>query len=350
MRDRTKIFIIVSIIITAFAVGAAAAQQLDSATISSGGALDLTDGTIHLQDIKGQSAAGVVTDGTTTVEIGGLYTELTEEVIIIPDTGIVKDTVIFRAANEIKLSWDKGTAAAVDIWSISGPGVEFSKTVAWTKILANFAGAEFPDPNVKVGDGKNAFYRVVPVNTAPADIHDPALNSKTVGKVDVNFLAGYTLFEVPLWTNDMTISTVIGTQLDNNPKGDELYDYNLSKSTFAGGVWVGNPLSFQKGRGYYMRIINTPKYLTFVGAVDLANVNLRLNTGYSMTGNPFPIIKDVPDAFKNAASGDELYDKLARKKTNTAQGWVGANYQFGLGDGFWFRRVSNNAYDWALQP
>jgi hypothetical protein len=164
---------------------------------------------------------------------------------------------------------------------------------------------------------------------------------------------GYTLFESPLWTSDMSLPMVIGNQLDNVAGGDELYDYDMNKATYASGAWVGSPIQLEKARGYYLRILNTARVLTFVGQVDTAAVSLGLAGGYSMVGNPYPIVKVIEQAFQNASVGDELYDKYANKKTRTSTGWVGAvsaDFEFGIGDGFWYRNLGSGVYDWQLEP
>jgi hypothetical protein len=313
----------------------------------------------------GDAVIGRASNGTSILYIGPLYGGGVKQAGPVitgdpDDNGLVQQTTIKRdgdnAGATITLTWVVAPGvSAVDIWRLAGAGAQFDPAATgWAKVKANVTAFTWTDDVsgavLKVGDGINAYYRVVPTGTAQADVFLPANNARTVGKVDVDFPKGYTLFEAPVWTTDMTLSTAIGNQLDKTAGGDELYDFSMNKATYADGSWVGTNVNFEHGRGYYLRILNTAKKVTFVGLVALADVNLSLNPSYSMVGNPYPLIKEVSDIFTNVSVGEELYDKFANKKTYTADGWVGATYSFGIGDGFWFRRTGTTAYNWQLRP
>lgn len=125
------------------------------------------------------------------------------------DDGMVYHTVITKdtATKDIVLSFrTQGNVLAVNIYKLSGPGVEFSKTGKWTKVnVAPYVVDQPGQPidtfwkestnggaDVKVADGKNAYYRIVPFNVNDvADIFGVdkgglAYNMRTVGKVDIN--------------------------------------------------------------------------------------------------------------------------------------------------------------------
>lgn len=297
-----------------------------------------------------------------------------------PNAGAIQGLSISREANGIVLSWQQITAnnnRTSEVWRLAGSAKEFSTTEVWT-LIANVkralpiiiwkdfvpvtaGGSDY----LQTGNGINAYYRVIPSGTIPnavigtasndARIFDMLQSPVTVGKVDVVFPVGYTLFEVPVWGNDLSLQGTIGDQLPNKPVGDELYDYNMAKSVYSSGRWVGTKPNFEKGRGYYLRLFNNPKTLTFVGQVYKEDVRIALPISYSMVGNPYPVTMEVETAFKSvfpgdgSSSGDEIYDKLARKRTYTSTGWVGANYYFGIGEGFWFRRIKSEPYNWLLK-
>ncbi len=66
-------------------VAHSSAQELESATISSGGTTDLEGGGYKIRDIKGQPVAGEVTGGSIKVETGGIYTTITTTTPADPD-------------------------------------------------------------------------------------------------------------------------------------------------------------------------------------------------------------------------------------------------------------------------
>jgi len=283
------------------------------------------------------------------------------------DIGLIRQTEIKREADQpnkgIILSWiydpNLPPGQKADIWRLMGINRPYSSVDVWEQGATNVDSPwtdNFTTP-MKVADGNNAYYRVVPTGTAQAKIFDVANNARTVGKVDVSFPKGYTLFSSPLWTDDMTIKTVIGGQLDKVAVGgDQIFDYNANLTTNDNGNWVGSAISFEKCRGYYLRILNTAKTLTFVGKVDLAPVTIDLDKGYNMIGCPYPTLKEVSATFigsfqgAGGGTGDQVFDKAANLKTCTTGGWVGADYKFGIGDGFWYRNLDSKKYTWDLIP
>jgi hypothetical protein len=365
----------------ALAISAAGADTLSSGsytvndTIPCGGQA-LTSGSYTVYDLKGQPLAGSLTSGSYTVQLGGLYGLVGG---VISKVGVPAGTVpltISRSGNDIKIAWDPSYVNP-QIFFMTGDGTGkyqsdnvSGQTAVWALYTTAPAG-QFDASNAnsttapyilhknQVGQGAaEAYYKGLQSTvSAGGQTSDQTsypgktylATALTAGKVNLAFPAGYTLFELPVWLDVPSLPNAIGDQLTVSAIPDELYDYYMNKASYSSGAWVGVATNFEKARGYYLRILNSPKTLTFVGNVKMDEADLSLKQGYSMIGNPYPISKDINAALAGASAPDELYDRYANKKTYTTA-WVGADFKFGLASGFWYRRMSTSPYSWKLIP
>ncbi len=321
----------------------------------------------------GEPVIGLATGAGSTIQLGALYTLLEAA----PPTGeAAYGTVplyISRADNDIKITWE---AAFINpnIYVMVGDGsgryANDYDAAKWFKVFSGGAVASGLPAELgsfaKSTDGFLLHQTQFAAGTPEAyykglqtGFNDPTLvyqgvqiftSAEAVGKANLYFPQGYTLFELPVWMNVPSIPNSLNGQLDTSAVGDELYDYSMNKSSYTSGTWVGALPNFEKARGYYLRILNSPKTITFMGKIELAPVGIDLNSGYSMVGNPYPTSKEINDVFTGIDSPDELYDRYANKKTHVTGGWVGANFRFGLTDGFWYRRMTTTVYNWRLTP
>lgn len=387
------------------------AQQLDSGTISAGGALQLQGGGVSLQDIKGQSAAGVVTNGTITVEVGGLYGELTEEAAIPsqPDNGLIHNTMIERVADaagaDIRVKFrSQSSVANANIFRLSGANAEFSTSGAWVLIAQNVAitnpgsdtdtvwlESSLSQNKITVGDGINAYYRVVPstvLNTADlfGSSNNVPYNEKTIGKVDLDLKKGFNCVSVPLvqqFGND--VGHVIGQQLTAVPPTsptDNVYNYYFSggnlQSDKASLIDDGHRIDwkyttlFQMStyKGFWVEIVNSPKLISIVGLVPTTNdlqAGLMLYPLYNIIGTPCPLSKPIlSSGFTQAFSGtptdpgDEILNYyfdannqlMTRKASFINNDWkFTAPFDLKMSNGFWYQRKSSQpAYNWVFSP
>jgi hypothetical protein len=295
-----------------------------------GSAVKLEDaGHIYtLQDIKGQGyTGGAKTGDGYTLYDGGIYVLVagTPEVVIPPshtegpDDGLIKNTRIERTSDgKIKLYWQLNGAANADIWRMSGNSpTEFSNnTILYDRINSApiVAPPEFEDApsKVRVGDGKDAYYRVVPGGTLQANIFNAALNKRTVGKVDIHLGSAYNFVGYPFNAATIDIPTLIGIQLR---EGDQVHwwdqagqSYGLATKTAS---WP-SPHTFNLADGLlvYLTGSGRTENLTLVGLVDnfiTTGVSKSLGSRYNLVGYPYPVVRLASDIGLSPQEGDQIH-------------------------------------------
>jgi hypothetical protein len=329
-------------------IGLASAQQLDSATISSGGAVDLSGNGYTVHDLKGQAAAGSVTDGTTMVETGGIYTEGGDEVVIDKDVpyGTVPLLITRTDQDHIRISWNKTTYSNPQIFFLVGDGTgSFTNTYSATTWLPAAGNPAF-EPHLtdgyvlhlqQVGKGeKEAYYKGLQSSVTPAT-KDPANgtlcieNAWAVGKVNVDLYGGGRGFvSAPFMSN--SFNDVFGANFTNN---DQIWYWDNSQGkftatyTFSGGSWPA--VNANLAQGYWFDIIGTApgskKIVTIIGSLSNAPVSTQISTGWDMIGNPFPRQITNSGLVSGIAANDQIWiwDNDQHKFTGTMS-YAGANW------------------------
>ncbi|MBI5701553.1 hypothetical protein HZC34_06935 [Candidatus Saganbacteria bacterium] len=290
----------------------AADYTLELAAPHGGGALDLQDAgkTLNLWDVKGQPVAGESKSGDYTIQWGWIhYAGGTGEVIPIvissvPDDGIIQGTKILRETNDpgsdLKLTWVFKVGSGVslaDIWRYKGTagtiGGDYNADAAkWKKIFttSNKGQDEYKDISSdasKVGDGTNAYYRVVPNNTQSADIFKFENNARTVAKIDLPLKGnGLMLISIPIYGGPVDLA--LKGQLGN----DGIYFYpqsgtGLGAYKYENDALAGKPFGVAPGIGYWIKNLTAnPHTISFVGTLETyGETQLQ---ALDLTGNPLP--------------------------------------------------------------
>ena len=293
-------------------------------------------------------------------------------------TGKIRDTQIFRTADtigsNIKITWDYDPAFALkeaDIWMLAGAGQEFSRSVMWVKIAENRSGREYIEGNFVVGDGNNAYYRVVSAGSVPGavgelsndpTIFDDAENNVTVGKVDIALKAKYNSVCLPLVPNASDVTTVIGDQLTN---GDQIHpwiytaqNYVILTKTSAG--WPAHNLLLSESFLVYLKTKAADK-LTLVGRVQTEPYPRTLDLKYNAVGLPFPQSKAIGDAGFTPTKSDQIHYWNYDAQNYEILTYLGANWNnkpgeeykvdFKLGEGklYYIPPGTSNTQDWEPQ-
>lgn len=387
------------------------AQDLDRATISSGGALDLKDptGTYQLQDLKGQAAAGSVTNGTTTVEIGAIYvdqttttsssstttttiavattttTSTTTTTIALPsgpDSGLINHAQIERVSDTpgsgIRLKWLYSDALAVkraDIWRLAGAGETYSANKTWLLAAADLSATEWTDNfkdaannEVKVGNNINAYYRVIPAGTVPgpssADpkIFDPLSNEKTLGKVDIVLKEQYNAITAPFKLDNYALSALIGEQL---AEGDQIHYWNDRAQAYNIMTKTANwpSYTFKEIEGFFVYLSDPQnkgrrEYLTVVGFVGgfPAGFTWPLGKEYNLLGYPYPGSDLANTLGFRPNEGDQFHQWNWASQGFSLTTYVGGQWKdetvtvFALGEGkFYYVPLTSPTDKWELK-
>jgi len=345
-------------------------NTLNPYTISGGGGR-MTGS--DLFDIKCSPFVGTMTDDNHELEIDGVGVLFPEEEVEIPETGLIVVTEIWRLEDgQIQLTWNYVEELAdkkVDIWRRIGEGIEYSTAAGWVLHRQGLAGTQFTEQKanvaggIEVGDGQNAFYRVVPTDTDPANIHDPGMNNVTVGKVDVSLDVGWNIVAIPfVQQHGYKVGDVLAKQLTPGAApGDVLYTADLEKATFENSNWTNANLILKLGEGLYINILQgrDPITLSFVGEVPTDVQQYTLPVGFRRIGNSSCISKSLYDAGFDASfggdsslAGDAMYNSALDKMTKQEDTWVPEGlFTFKVGEGYWYYRQSKpGQFNWVLDP
>lgn len=350
----TSLVLVIAIMPAFSAPMTSATYSIPSLTISSGGSNGLQSTTYKLQDIKGQAVIGSGASTTYGIGLGGVYGTLGGGGVEAfgGDVGLIQNTQIFRnttaPGSNLKLTWTYRAGSGVtqaDIWRLSGPSANYSEVVSWTKIFTTPAGVtEYLDtlsgPPV-VGDGENAYYRVVPAGRASDQIFTYENNARTAAKVDVQLTSGGSkIVAIPVYAG--SIADIMSGQVGN----DEFYFYPKSEG---GGLdakrYVDDRLNaatfiVSPGVGFWVENKSGNEHkLTFVGILE--TLGEREITRIDITGNTAP----YPSSFLalRAYLGDKIFPPATTGGLNAyvhgADGWIVRDRNLTLlntTDGCWY--------------
>jgi hypothetical protein len=268
----------------------------------------------------------------------------------IPDTGLIQGTQIFRngtaRGSAVRLTWRYKEGSGIsraDIWRSSGPELDYAETATWRKI---FTTPELQteyidfDREAAVGNGINAYYRVVPRGTPDTQIFSLANNTRTAAKIDIMLNPG-----------DLRISTLplyagpISGVMDGQVGIDEFYFYpqsgtGLDAKKYINNALVGAPFDVAPGVGFWFENKSTSRHsVTFVGTLEtLADREIK---PMDITGNCMPYA--VNSAGLNAFDGDYIYPPSgtglgAFRWSATSGGWLGS-FTLNNTDGCWYEHA-----------
>gem|GEM_PF-1758025 len=329
--------------------------SIPSLTISSGGHTGLQSDSYKLQDIKGQAVIGSGASDSYGLGLGGVYGTLGEggggPEAFGGDVGIIQNTQIFRntttPGSNLKLTWTFRAGSGVtqaDIWRLSGPAMNYSEIATWTNVFTTTAGAtEYVDtllsPTV-VGDGKNAYYRVVPTGTPSGQIFTYENNARTAAKIDVQLNpAASKIVAIPVYAG--SIADVMLGQVGN----DEFYFYpkseggGLDAKRYVNDALIAAPFAVAPGVGFWVENKSaTGHSLTFVGILEtLGNKEI---TAVDITGNPAPY--QLRSTGLAAMDGDKIFPPASTggldAYTFRSGGWVGS-FALNNTDGCWYEHL-----------
>lgn len=347
---------------------------------ASGGGVGSAAGN-SLQMIFGVPWGGETTVSGNTMRLSILWGASTTITTDEADNGIIRGTTIKRDADSagsgITLSFYSAnpSVTAVDVYSLSGDGTEFSSTEAWTKLNSSGIAVAYSDnganktswsvTNTKVGDGKNAYYKVVPAGITKIfgkNALGEDYNSRTVGKVDVLIFAPasgnpikYNFVSIPLVQEDNSLDNVLGMQLSpSNYQGPAPELWGWSGTSFGRQAYLKSSgwkkintadaipdFSFEYGAGYFikMKTGHSDAKITFVGLVNTGtfeyegSIPLRANL-YSTLSDPYPIKIGIGDVGLNSV----LKSGAASGLADQIWAWTGNSFgaqSFFKNDGTW---------------
>lgn len=292
-----------------------------------------------------------------------------------PDDGLIRNTIIERFGDHVKISWIYNGATNAKIWRMSaGPDGEFSNVASSYDVIdpiqPPLTGTEWEDTSALIGDGNNYYYRVVPGGTNQSEIHLGTNNKKSVGKIDItlNGEGKYSFCSYPFNAAYIDLPTLIGDQLeledqihwwDSNAQPSPLY--NIITKLAGGWNAVHN---FELGEAFLVYLspqepARTDVKVTLVGLVNnyTAGVSKPLGLGYNLIGYSHPVIKDAAAAGFTPNADDQIHSWIDTGggiwayefATNiSGSGWMG-NTTFEVGEGkFYYIPSNRNPYDWTI--
>ena len=374
-------FPLLLLLIVVFAGSASADLQLTPGNTSAGGQGD------GMQIIMGQPLVGQQTIGGQTIRLGflGSWLGFVSPPIVesLDDNGLIRSTRILKMAetldSDIQIRFTaEATVTHANIYRLSGVGTEFSsnggapdflnwKLVAqnipinrdasvdngdtiWQEASPRVAGLE--NSIVRVRDGNNAYYRVVP--NSVADItslfsEDPVsrrlYNSITISKVDINLTADRAeLITIPVlkynaaFVQEKNINLVFGSQFRN---GFILYnDSGLIRLNCNESVW-NSIVEINLGKGYWVTSRENVR-LTFVGAL-VNNYFSPLSRGLGLYGYPLPQNNNQISLGVSPQNGDFiLLNEGGLVRYNYSSGsWPAGGFVVPLLKGFWYNNPSS---------
>ena len=361
---------------------------IPSLTISSGGAANSIGGSYSLQIMTGQTVIGRSTGTPYEAQLGGIYalsgTSEGGETDIIPgsetDNGVIFTTRIAfvpvsGASDRVRLSWayrEGSGVTQVDIWKLAGANISFStedaSPLVWIKLNdAGVAGTTYDDNAERKQDGRNAYYRIVPVGTSRAQLFGNSAsgipnNARTVAKVDVGIGVGYNLITYPLNadTNADTSVYTVGSFFDNQLReGDQVHFWNQGAQRYAIATKVGASLNlehaFSLGEGFFVYCGSAGlTNLSLLGVVGsfVAGTEKLLGSNYNLLGYPYPVVRSAGGIGIVGAEGDQLHrwDPVAQKfeiATFVGGAWNHlAMVNFGLGEGKFYYLPGTRTVTW----
>ena len=402
-------FPLLLLLIVVFAGSASADLQLTPGNTSAGGQGD------GMQIIMGQPLVGQQTIGGQTIRLGflGSWLGFVSPPIVesLDDNGLIRSTRILKMAetldSDIQIRFTaEATVTHANIYRLSGVGTEFSsnggapdflnwKLVAqnipinrdasvdngdtiWQEASPRVAGLE--NSIVRVRDGNNAYYRVVP--NSVADItslfsEDPVsrrlYNSITISKVDINLTADRAeLITIPVlkynaaFVQEKNINLVLSSRnviitgqycyflplffqckFHHFPKtggsrnGFILYnDSGLIRLNCNESVW-NSIVEINLGKGYWVTSRENVR-LTFVGAL-VNNYFSPLSRGLGLYGYPLPQNNNQISLGVSPQNGDFiLLNEGGLVRYNYSSGsWPAGGFVVPLLKGFWYNNPSS---------
>lgn len=373
------------VVLAASAVRAAhletAATKLDD-TISGGGSntLQSPDGSIKLQDLKGQEAIGVLGSGPI-LYIGGLYA-LTgggggkgEG----EDNAYIKNIYLYKEGANIKVKWTYTypalTSGAVIYRLVGG---DFSKdNTKWSLVPGADVDSTVTSFDLGADDGAAAYYMVAPkiagaalakdkmFDTNPAvpgdylgkDANKTPYISWPVAKIAATFAAGESkLVGYPFRPTGpagfLTRIADIATQAGLTD-GALWYNSNdakgLLKVLCAGGNWEIN-IDVGLASGYWL-MSDAARTYTFTGALISQEYDKNMVLGSDLYSYAFPL--GINSATLKIDKGYELNDAIWIDQgglvkysyinpANGINGWDGS-FAVPSARGFWYQKVSAEA-------
>lgn len=200
------------------------------------------------------------------------------------------------------------------------------------------------------------------VFSAAAMAADPVYSVNVVGYVSATneaskwYMRGGPFAKIGAGASEVTITDILGTNIAN---GTLVYLWNglgYVPENFSSGSWSPGTNLISRADGFWMR--STLGFqLTRLGEVPgnsyASNTVTALSPGLQILSYPYPVSCDLTNMQFEAvaANGDTIYkwNGLGWDTTSFSSGKWGVNYQFGIGEGFWYKRSSSaTATNWVV--
>ena len=327
-------------------------------TIPCGGQT-LNSGTYTIYDLKGQAAAGVLTSGTYTVQLGGIYGLVGAGAV-----GPATFTITRKSNDDLVLSW---TGATPDIYYMNGNGSgQFVNTYSsskWPKVVPGTANTFSAISNnsltvyaIAATAFPEMYFKAVPAGMADLAGANASVFAKapTVGRleVDVPKNGGRTLLGLPFYAGK--VSNIFLGQLGTNsltllPRSGGGLDYVTVTNTAV----VGLDFDVNPTVGFWMVNPNASDVtITFVGGLVSSSTGALTSNllNLDLTGNPLPVSfpsssLGINDDIILPQNGNGL-DYFTRNIANGAATPWGPNFTtVKLGAGFWYKSASNRRWN-----
>jgi len=347
--------IVLLLIFIALCLPAFAADVIEPAANPGGGGIksNLSE-EFKMEATFGEPAGGQMSAGDTSIRLsilgGGVGADES-------DFGQINDTRIYRVGDaqgsDIEIRFRSMPAVSkANIFRASGTGLKMPPSSSYQLIAQDVviqapgtaSDTVWKDPSLKVGDGVNAYYRIVPNSvTSNSNIFGQSggisYNMRTAVKFDVSLAANKTdLLTIPL----VSTSSIGVIEFSNNIFGgmiDNGYllcnDGGLKRLDCVNKQW-NSYSELIPGKGFWL-ISYADTKLTFTGFLLNEAFQMRLAYQSELYGYPDPVSVDASSLGISPRNGDYA---LINQNGLIRYDYIGnawhKNFNIGMGKGFWY--------------
>ncbi|MBI5400288.1 hypothetical protein HZB07_06795 [Candidatus Saganbacteria bacterium] len=259
------------------------------------------------------------------------------------DTGIIRNTRIAISGNDLVINWNyadpTSLPTAVGIYRMTINDAEYSAdTTRWSRLTTinrlQSGGDAFTHLNA-AHDGRNWYYRVVPVNADDSVVHGNIFistnNAITVGKVEVPVPANrYVFASLPFMEDNISLAGLVGGQLGADSEFLWWDGISYHGATYAGSRWVGQDRPIRIGEGFIIRARSAGS-LALAGRFGTLTIpyvrTLPARPTYNLIAYPYPTSRVLISMGLTPAGSDDLIrwvvDRQVYEGATFSGGWVG---------------------------
>ncbi len=206
---------------------------------------------------------------------------------------------LFSVGNQFEITWEVDLQSDVPM-ATSTILVSLNGGEAWEQIGQTEGENYSFDWEIPDAYTPNCLVKVVTADElgySAEDVSDD-LFGITHGSSEHNFLAGWSLFSLPLIPNNGRISEVLGD--DYEEFSYFVYDYNQTD----GAVWLDYSIEISNGNCYWLGTMNDA-VVDVDGQAPMEAVTVNLVPGWNLIGDPFPQV--TPTESVEIINGEETY-------------------------------------------